>query len=355
VQRFVTSRDDAIYEAFPDVALTQSGALVCVFLECTHHSDRSHTRIVNCRSSDRGRSWSAKSALTPAIDRNSPTDPSWNCPRITALRDGRLVVLVDQVGGRNDDASSGVQSVYMLFSEDEGLTWSAPHKTPAFGIVPDRLIELSAGQWAGRWLIGAHTVLRTSVGPVWHQRCWLSDDWGASWQGPVVVAAEETLKLCEGSVFELPSGELVCMMRENSGRGLDAFKTVSADGGRTWGPVAQFPLPGCHRPVGGVLANGSVLITHRFMQGGQGWVGWWTQNLFAGLTDVASCLAAERSGAHTRILPIDFDRNRESDTGYSGWVQFTDGEIYVVNYLLDDAPKAQIRGYSVALSDFYVD
>jgi sialidase-1 len=112
------------------------------------------------------------------------------------------------------------------------------------------------------------------------------------------------------------------------------------------------PIPGCHRPVAGLLQNGLVLITHRFMQGGKGWIGWWTQNFFAALTDVESCLARTRVDAHTRILPIDFDRHRESDLGYSGWVEFADGEIYVVNYIMDDAPKAQIRGYSLSMRDF---
>jgi hypothetical protein len=59
-----------------------------------------------------------------------------------------------------------------------------------------------------------------------------------------------------------------------------------------------------------------------------------------------------REDAHARILPLDFDRSPESDTGYTGWVQFPDGEIYVVNYIMDDAPKAQIRGYSLRLEDF---
>ncbi len=36
----------------------------------------------------------------------------------------------------------------------------------------------------------------------------------------------------------------------------------------------------------------------------------------------------------------------------AGWVQFEDGEIYVVNYILDDAPKAQIRGYALQVQDF---
>jgi hypothetical protein len=37
LERFIVSRDDNIYEAFPDVALTPSGRLVCVLAECTHH------------------------------------------------------------------------------------------------------------------------------------------------------------------------------------------------------------------------------------------------------------------------------------------------------------------------------
>jgi len=120
----------------------------------------------------------------------------------------------------------------------------------------------------------------------------------------------------------------------------------------TWEGPYEIPIPACHRPVAGMLQSGKVLITHRFMQGGRGWVGWWTQNLFAALTDVASCLVRTREEAHTRILPIDFDRSPESDTGYSGWVQFSDGEIYIVNYILDDAPKAQIRGYALDEGDF---
>ena len=45
-------------------------------------------------------------------------------------------------------------------------------------------------------------------------------------------------------------------------------------------------------------------------------------------------------------MPLDYDRSHFADTGYTGWVAFPDGEIYMVNYIVDDAPKAQIRGYS---------
>lgn len=341
ITKFPIARDDALYCAFPDV--TRVGErLVCVFAVCTHHGNRDYTEIRCTHSDDRGRTWSpARAIVTPS--RGDPRTVSyWNCPRITALADGRLVVVVD----RTIRDGGAVSENLLMISEDRGETWSSPRQTPVIGIVPDRLLVLRHGPHAGRWLLSAHQ--RSDDGVVRsRQRLWWSDDQGATWSDPVVIAAHADLHLCEGSMVELPGGELCCFLRENSFTGLDAFVTVSRDQGATWDPVWAFPMPACHRPVAGMLQDGRVLITHRFMQGGQGWVGWWTQNTFLAFTDVASCLAGERKRAHARILPLDYDRSEESDTGYTGWVQFADGEIVVVNYCLDDWPRAQIRGYSL--------
>lgn len=84
------------------------------------------------------------------------------------------------------------------------------------------------------------------------------------------------------------------------------------------------------------------------MQGGKGWLGAWTQNFFGALTDRESVLALRRDESTARIMPIDYDRSPLSDLGYSGWVQFPDGELYIVNYIVDDAlDKGQIRGYAL--------
>jgi len=351
VEQFIVSRDDEIYEAFPDVALTPTGRLVCVFAECTHHRDRSYTRVMMTRSDDRGRTWSEKVPISEALKGDPKQNPWWNCPRVSCLSDGRLVVVCDRIAGWGE-GMFGEQSNWLWISDDGGETWTGPRSTPIVGIVPDQLIELKAGEHAGRWLLSAQTKLPPKETPLWSVRTWLSDDGGQTWSQPCRIAEVLGLQLCEGSVAELPDGDLVCFMRENSGQGLDAFKCLSSDGGESWQGPFRFPLPGCHRPVAGMLNDELMLITHRYMQGGKGWVGWWTQNFFAGLTDVESCRARRREDAHTRILPVDFDRHLESDTGYSGWVQFDDGEIYIVNYILDDAPKAQIRGYSLRMKDF---
>lgn len=343
MQKFTVSRDDRIYQAWPDVVLTASGRLVCVFSECTHHGDRSYTRIMLCDSTDRGRSWSPKRPLTLAA---RVPEPFWNCARISRLRDGRLVVVVDRIKRDENSPEREALANYLLFSSDEGVTWTAPQLTPAQGIVPDQLRELDNG----RWLLACHWK-DPGLGNL-VQRLWYSDDQGTSWQGPVTVARQAGLNLCEVSILQVAGPTLVAFHRENSFQGWDCYKTISHDRGESWGEPIRFPLPACHRPVAGFLRDGRILITYRFMQGGKGWVGSWTQNFFAALTDAESALAPSREQAWARILPVDFDRSPHSDLGYSGWVQFADGEIYVVNYIVDDAPKGQIRGYSLRPEEF---
>lgn len=76
------------------------------------------------------------------------------------------------------------------------------------------------------------------------------------------------------------------------------------------------------------------------------------QNTFGAIMSRESALKVERGEQDTRIFPIDFDRSPVSDTGYTGWVQFDDDEIYMVNYLVDDAKKAFIRGSSFRTEEF---
>jgi len=53
-----------------------------------------------------------------------------------------------------------------------------------------------------------------------------------------------------------------------------------------------------------------------------------------------------------RTFYIDIDRSVHRDSGYSGWVQLDNGDVYVADYINDDAPLAQIRGYRISRSDY---
>ena len=340
IEKFTVSNDPDLYEAFPDVVLTPGGKLICVFNECTHHCDRSYTRIMLTESTDRGRTWSPKHPLTEGT---TGLSYYYNCPRISRLADHRLVVIVDKIPRSGETNAAQAKNV-MYFSVDEGKNWSSPQDTALNGIVPDKVLQLDSG----RIIIAAHYPYKGKLTEFLRY----SDDACNTWSDEVMVAHDKRFDLCEASLLPMGNGVIVAFLRENSQRGLDCMKVISSDHGESWGPIVQFPLPGCHRPVAGWLQDGRIFITFRFIQGGS-WNGAATQNFFGALTDQTSALAVRREDAGTRIMPIDYDASPKADLGYSGWVQFPDQEIYIVNYIVDDAmDKGQIRGYSIKPSTF---
>jgi sialidase-1 len=343
ISKFTISNDPSIYEAWPDLVLTDSGKLICVFTECTYHGNRDYTRLMLSDSLDRGRTWTPKRPLTDATH----GVPNYNNARISRLKNGRLAIVVDKICSEKRAKDNEQCKIVFYFSDDDGATWTKEIETPMRGIVPDKLLELDCG----RWIVGSH-IEAQAYGNI-YQRLYYSDDQGKTWSEPVIVGRNEGLNLCEVSILPLGNGVLAAFMRENSGDGKDCYKSISYDNGEHWSELIRFPLPGCHRPVAGYLNDGGVMISYRFMQGGKGWLGSWTQNLFVALTDKESVMALRRNDAWTRIMPVEYDRSPKSDLGYSGWVQFEDGEIYLVNYIVDDAvDKGQIRGLSFMQDEF---
>jgi len=344
MEKFIVSRDDNIYEAWPDVVLTDAGTLICIFTECAHHGNRDQSRLVWTESADRGRTWSEKHVLTETGTASS----HYNCARISRLSDGRLCIVGDYIDSSNENETRKTHND-LWFSSDHGKTWEGPVATPVVGIVPDRVVELQSGRWV---LAAHHPHPETGKLTVYN---WYSDDQGKTWSDMITLAEDARYNLCEAALVEVEPNVIVAYLRENSGMGWDCFKAISKDGGETWEGVYNVPLPGCHRPTAGLLQDGRMLITYRFIQGGQpGW-GNTTQNVMGALMSPASALATNRKEQMARIFPLDYDRSSLADLGYTGWVQFDDGEIYVVNYIVDDAPKAHIRGYSFRAEELFIE
>jgi sialidase-1 len=343
ISKMTISNTADVYECFPDVALTPTGRLVVVYRESDSHGADAFSHLVFRTSDDLGRTWSPRRYLVRS-DKSAGVLAKWNCPRISFLRDGRLALVCDyypQPPGETYGPQPPLS--HLWFSSDDAETWDGPIATPVDGIVPDRLVELSDGAW----LLAAHR----GFAPTWRllQRVWRSDDRGATWTGPFTVADADGLNLCEASILELPDGALVAYMRENSGQGWPIFKSLSADGGRTWSGPYPTLMDAGHRPTAGLLPSGNVLVTYRYIPG------WSVRNLntFACREPAASAAEPDRARQTASILPLDHDRSPASDTGYTGWVVLPDGEtIFVVNYILDDSPTAQIRGYYLTERDF---
>jgi hypothetical protein len=315
---------EAAYQAFPDVVLTPSGRLLVTFRESDEHS-ATWTRIMLTASSDAGATWS----LPAEHHRLSQQEDgwTWNCPRLSLLSDGRIALICDRRDKPRDRSCTWVNVIW--WSSDDGRTWSEPQDTGCVGYVPDRVVELDDGTLVlglQHWDANAERLI---------QRVFRSEDGGASWQGPVVIAAHRDYHLCEGSIAQLPSGDLLCFMRENSGKRYPTFASRSRDRGHTWSSITPTDMIG-HRPAAGMMLDGRILVTFRDVGGSHSFCAW----------------LGDETG-HGRILRIEDDTSgRHADYGYSGWVLLPDGRVFVAYYLRGDAPNPRIRGCYLTERDF---
>ena len=338
MQKYVIAQD-GMYNAWPDVAMTESGALLCVFTECAHHLDRKNSAIVISRSTDGGKTWGAKERIS-AISADGKEH--FNNARIQRLGSGEMAILCDRLPSFDGDLRSA--QTFIWHGGKEGKEWSEPTALDVWGIVPDKMLETQSG----KRIIAAHHQ-DEHTGKV-AQYCYISEDERKTWTKRT-IASDIRYDLCEASLIEVEKDVIVALMRENSGMGYDCMKAISYDGGWTWNGVYAMPIPGGHRPGGGILKDGSVAITCRFMHGGRGGFGHIFHSVFFVLTDKESLLATHRNKQSVRIFPFDYDRSSHADTGYTGWVQLDEENIYAVNYIVDDWPRAQIRGYRIHRSD----
>ena len=124
----------------------------------------------------------------------------------------------------------------MWFSDD-GINWIDPVELPLPGIVPDRLLELESGRFG----FSRPHDYSPEHGKL-AQYCIYSDDRGATWSEPVVMASDPRYHLCEASMIEVEPNVIVAFMRENSGMGYDCLKAISRDGGESWAGPFNVPL-----------------------------------------------------------------------------------------------------------------
>ena len=354
IDKFTVSRDDSLYEAFADIARTHDGTLVITYRESQMHSPYPFSRIVVRRSVDEGRTWLPKQVL---IEKDATRgEGSLNCSRIAALNDGSLILAVDffAEGATEWKGTQGIE-VLLFRSKDMGKTWSGPIETGVKGAIAPSLKQLSNGD-----LVMGLTKLTAPDGTFANHReeqlVYRSKDLGRSWEGPAVIPPYPGIQLYlnEGDFAEMDNGVLVIYMREDKEK-LTGWKSVSKDQGRTWSPPFRAQMSSvCGRPSVGRLRSGEILITYRTCVA----------------VSVSLALYAETPTEAVRSIPdngnpstdfhagrfaiLDNDRSLYPDTGYSGWVQLPDGRLYVINYIVDDAPRAQIRGYVISRNDWFL-
>jgi hypothetical protein len=248
------------YEAFPDVCRCANGDLLCVFYAGYTHISLPKpelpkgARVCSVRSSDDGRTWGPAQVVadTPWDDRD---------PSITCLKDGTLVCNWFTYYGDYREPQPGkpthFKELWLAFSRDHGLSWGEPRQVPVgeqhYWGASSPIVELADGSLL--W-----PIYREYQNPL---RVWSamlrSIDGGQTWSGPHWVD-EANPDNDEPAVLELPSGRVLCLMRNNGGDSM--WWSESRDRGLTWTPAQTVGFPG-HAPYLFRSADGVLLMGHR--------------------------------------------------------------------------------------------
>lgn len=345
-------RNNAIWQGHPDVAHFNDELFV-VFRESDRHTTRSETRIM-ITSKTKRTSFSKPKVIATSEQR-------FNCPRLSVIDDTMWIICdeikhgASYVGAENTEEGTRI----LLWKTTDGVAWEGPIETNITGIVPDKICATDKGFMIATHIFNAFdpTVVADDEEPALPvyskeqalgnlvQNVWHASELDGHWTKHPLCHVEER-NMCEGSICRFGHTYL-CLMRENSGLGLPAHIVYSRDGFE-WSKPLPTRMFGAHRPVTGVLQSGNLLTTYR--EASHSFKpGFWAKNTFACLTIKHSVL---KDLTDSIILPLDHDKNKSSDSGYTGWVQLPDKSIFIVNYVTDDAPRPYIRWYQIREDDF---
>jgi len=273
--------------------------------------------IVMRRSIDGGRTWSAR----------LPTPPNW----ATSLEVPTIYGVVDAKGKKRLIVFSGLFPIRLAVSEDDGATWSGLTPIGTFGgiVAMASLVPLRTG--AGHYMALFHDDGRfISEKPAEGPRHFtvyktISTDGGLTWGPPEVVVSYPAAHLCEPGAVRSPDGkQIAVLLRENS-RKRNSFVIVSNDEGRTWSAPREVPgaLTG-DRHVAKYAPDGRLFVTFRDMaleSATRGdWVAW------VGTYDD---IVSGREGQYRVRL---MDNHHEWDCAYPGLELLPDGTFVTTTY-----------------------
>jgi sialidase-1 len=395
IEKLTISRNDDTYECFPYICRSRTGRIILTYRESNGHVASEFCRLIVRTSDDAGHTWSEAQVIRDE-DKSTGILTTWNCPKIQQLKDGRILLLCDTYLFPPGEWGEGEANCHIAlwFSDDDGESWSDPIPTPVKGICPDIVTEMDDG----RWMLPSNVTNPKTERSI--QNITTSRDEGRTWEAPLTIFDSPDRELGEATIVPCPNGELVVYLREDSGSPLQ--KMISTDGGYRWEGPYDTLNPAAHgMPVAGLTQDGFMLIVGRFglrscwrvdmseetwgkrlarrtiviprVPANESFIarrqpgpselatddevivaaGGSSVHTFAFLEPLESALDPDKGTQKGLLLPLDLDANNlGADSGYASWVEYERGKFLAVNYINDDAPMAQIRGYRFGLEDF---
>jgi len=252
-----------------------------------------------------------------------PTPENW----ATSQEVPTIFRVVDRQGVRRLILFSGLFPIRMAVSEDDGTTWTPLEPIGDFGgIVAMASVErLADGSYMALFHDDGRFLRGEGVRTAFRVYKTVSRDGGLTWGEPEVVAHRPDVDLCEPGLIRSPNGsQIALLLRENS-RTRNAFVVFSDDEGVTWSVPQELPAPLTgDRHTGRYAPDGRLVITFRDMAYASttkgDWVAW------VGTYDD---IVAAREGQY-RVRLMD---NKDSwDAAYPGLELLPDGTFVGTTY-----------------------
>lgn len=262
--------------AHPNVVRTPEDDLLVLFhrspyLGYSHHGHPLFD-VRACRSTDEGQNWSGQCLIT--------ADPLGGVLDFGthALPDGslylhastvELVPKTDQRHGSEWVSRAGIP--FWVRSRDDGFAWTEPRRFPPLpdgvwgspathsGVCRSGLLTLPDR----RLLLPGKATARPDGRQPYFGMCWVSEDWGETWEYGGRIAEDEVAHFSEPAIHRTPGGRILVLFRchpRRPERDLCLALVRSDDGGRTWSPWRFTSIRGCPGHLLG-LRDGRIFAT----------------------------------------------------------------------------------------------
>jgi Neuraminidase (sialidase) len=279
-------------------------------------------RLDLVRSSDKGKTWSAPwTAIDEQFDDRNPA--------MGQLKDGTIILAYAIASGYDasglhfkDRQARDFDGVYLIFSKDNGKTWSKPVRDPAIhsfyatkGLVSPygKIIQLKDG-----------TVLMAVYFEFFDERrnqsyVFRSKDGGKTWGEPVLMGEHYN----ETGIVQLRDGRVLAALRSEKGGHLAVAE--SADQGRSWSKPVRITADAEHPGDLIQLRDGRVLLVYG------------ERNAPRGVRAMISPDGRTWDKQKEIVLANDAPNG---DCGYPSSVEVAKGKVVTIYYQVDDLKNA---------------
>lgn len=242
---YIYKPGDAGYSCFriPALITTQKGTLLA-FAEGRKKNcgDSGDIDLVLRRSADGGKIWSPLQVIW-----NDSTNTCGNPVPVQDVNSGRIFLISTWNNGADHEKQIRTQTgkdgrrVFVLSSDDDGKSWSAPKEITAFVKLPDWTwyatgpchgLQITQGKYKGRLVVPVNHVEAATNKNFVHTI--YSDDHGATWKLGNNVPQDGTNEV---TAAELSNGKLMLNSRNADRKKHTRLYTTSTDGGQTWATI----------------------------------------------------------------------------------------------------------------------